>query len=52
MVNKGQIHMELGNFFMISLNLIKSNNEMMIEIRQFDFLERGLENESTKSKIT
>ena len=30
MVNKGRIHRELGKFFMISLNLIKSDDEMMI----------------------
>ena len=32
MVNKGQIHRELGKFLMFSLNLIKSDNESMIEI--------------------
>ena len=32
MVNKGQIHRELGKFFMISLNLIKWDDELMIEI--------------------
>ena len=32
MVNMGRIHMELGKFFMISLNLIKSGDELMIEI--------------------
>ena len=32
MVNKGQIHRELGKFFMFSSNLIKSDNESMIEI--------------------
>ena len=32
MVNKGQIHMELWKFFMISLNLINSGDESMIEI--------------------
>ena len=37
---------------MISLNLIKSNNEMVIEITQFEFLVRGLKDESTESKIT
>ena len=40
MVNKGRIHRELGNFFMISSNLIKSNDEMMIEIGQFDILRK------------
>ena len=32
MVNKGQIHRELGKFLMISLNLIKSDDELMVEI--------------------
>ena len=36
MVNKGRIHMELGKFFMISSNLIKSNDEMVIEIKKED----------------
>ena len=34
MVNKGQIHRELGKFLMISLNLIKSDDELMVEIRE------------------
>ena len=32
MVNKGQIYRELRKFMMISSNLIKSDNELMIEI--------------------
>ena len=32
MVNRGRIHMELGKFLMISLNLIKSDDESVIEI--------------------
>ena len=32
MVNKGQIHREIRTFMMISSNLIKSDNELMIEI--------------------
>ena len=32
MVNKGRIHKELGNFFVISSNLIKSDNELMVKI--------------------
>ena len=32
MVNMGRIHMELGKFLMISSNLIKLDNELMIEI--------------------
>ena len=32
MVNMGRIHRELGKFLMISSNLIKLDNELMIEI--------------------
>ena len=32
MVNMGQIQRELGKFFMISSNLIESDNESVIEI--------------------
>ena len=32
MVNMGRIHRELGTFMMISSNLIKSDNELMIKI--------------------
>ena len=32
MVNMGQIHRELGKFLMISSNLIKSDDELVIEI--------------------
>ena len=32
MVNKGRIHREIGKFMMISSNLIKSDDELMIEI--------------------
>ena len=32
MVNMGRIHRELGKFMTISLNLIKSDDELMIEI--------------------
>ena len=32
MVNMGQIHKELGKFLMIYSNLIKSDDESMIEI--------------------
>ena len=32
MVNKSQIHREIRKFIMISSNLIKSDNELMIEI--------------------
>ena len=32
MVNKGQIHKEIRNFMMLSSKLIKSDDELMIEI--------------------
>ena len=38
MVNMGQIHREIGKFLMISLNLIKSDNESVTEIRENDIL--------------
>ena len=34
MINVGQIHKELGKFLMISSNLVKSDDESMIEIRE------------------
>ena len=34
MVNKGRIHKELGKFMMFSMNLIKSDDESMIEIEE------------------
>ena len=34
MVNKGRIHREIRKFMMISLNLIKSDDELVIEIRE------------------
>ena len=37
---------------MISSNLIKSDDESVIEIRQFDILRKRIEDESTKSKIS
>ena len=51
MVNKGRIHRELGKILMISWNLIKSYNELVIEIGKMIFYERGLEDKSTESKI-
>ena len=51
MVYKGRIHRELGKFDMISLNLIKLDDELMIEIGKWIFNERGLEDRSTESKI-
>ena len=38
MVNKGRIHKELGKFLMISSNLIKSDNELMIKIGEIHIL--------------
>ena len=38
MINKGRIHRELGKFFMISSNLIKSDDESVIEIGKNDIL--------------
>ena len=38
MVNKGRIQMELGKFLMFSSNLIKSDDESMIEIGENDIL--------------
>ena len=40
LVNKGQIYWELGKILKISSNLIKSDDEMVIEIRQFDILRK------------
>ena len=38
MVNKVRIHSDLGKFLMISSNLIKLDDEIMIEIGDFDIL--------------
>ena len=38
MVNMGRIHRELGKFFMISSNLITSDDELVIEIGENDIL--------------
>ena len=38
MVNKGQIYMEIRKFMMISSNLIKSDDELMIKIEENDRL--------------
>ena len=38
MINKGRIHRELGKILIISSNLIKSDNESVIEIRENDIL--------------
>ena len=34
MVNKGRIHKEIGKFLMYSSKLIKSDDELMIEIKK------------------
>ena len=36
MVNMGRIRRELGKFLMISSNLIKSDDELMIKIGEID----------------
>ena len=38
MVNMGKIHRKLGKFLMISSNLIKLDNESVIEIGENDIL--------------
>ena len=38
MVNKGRIHREIRKFMMISSQLIKSDNELMVEIGENDKL--------------
>ena len=40
MVNKGRIHRELEKFMMVSSNLIKLDNELMVEIGDFDILRK------------
>ena len=40
MVNIGQIHKELGKFLMISSNLIKSDNQLVIKIGQIDIIKK------------
>ena len=44
MVNKGRIYKELGKFLMISLNLIKLDNESIKEIEEMVYYERELQN--------
>ena len=34
MINMGRIHIEVGKFMMISSYLIKSDDKLMIEIRE------------------
>ena len=47
MVNKGQIHREIRKFMLISSNLIKSDNELMIKIGEMVDYERELQIVST-----
>ena len=48
MVNKGEIRKEERKFMMIPSNLIKSHNEMMIEIGKIVNYERKLQIVSTE----
>ena len=48
MVNMGRIHRELGKFLMISSNLIKSDDESMIELGKMVYYKRELQEDSTK----
>ena len=50
MVNNSRIHREIRKFMMISSNLIKSDDEFMIEIGVVNY-ERELQIVSTESKI-
>ena len=51
MVNMGRIHREIRKFMMISLKLIKSDDELIIEIGKMINYERELQIISTESKI-
>ena len=51
MVNKGRIHREIRKFMMISSNLIKSDDELIIKIGEIVNYERKLQIVSTESKI-
>ena len=46
MVNMGRIHTELKKFLLISSNLIKSDNELMVEIGEMVDYERELQDNS------
>ena len=48
MVNKGQTHKELRKFMMISSNLIKSDDELMLEIGKMVDYGRELQDVSTE----
>ena len=51
MVNKGRIHKEITKFMMISSKLIKSDNELMIEMGKMIIYERELQIVFTESEI-
>ena len=51
MVNMGRIHRKLEKFLIISSNLIKSDDESMIEIGVNGIYEIELQDDSTESKI-
>ena len=48
----GRIHREFRKFWMISSNLIKSDDELMIEIGKIIYYKRELQGDSTESKIS
>ena len=48
MVNKGRIYRELGKFLMISLNLIKSDDELMVKIGKMVDYETKLHDDFTE----
>ena len=48
MINMGRIHREVGTFLMISLNLIKSDDESMIELGKMVYYERESQDNSTE----
>ena len=50
MVNKGRIHREIRKFMMISSNLIKSDDELMIEIGENGILWKRTSNRFHKIK--
>ena len=52
MVNKGRIHGEMRDFREIFWNLIKSNDELVIEIRENSRFRKIIKDKSTKTKIT
>ena len=52
MVNKGRMHCEIRDFRQIFWNLIKSNDELVIEIRKNGRFRKIIRDESTESKIT